>query len=70
MLNMNQRQYIKLGNNIAVDPCFIFCVNLSSWPYLNVKIKDIFDERSELTNVNRRSTPEGAKVNGSQEHTE
>ena len=25
-----------------------------------------FDERSELTDVNRRSTPAGAKVNGSQ----
>ena len=22
--------FIILGNNIAVDPCFIFCVNLSS----------------------------------------
>ena len=28
--------------------------------------KDVLDERSELTDVNRRSTPVGAKVNGSQ----
>ena len=28
--------------------------------------KDVLDERSELTQANRRSTPAGAKVNGSQ----
>ena len=28
-----------ISNNIGVDPYFIFCVNLSSWPYLNENIK-------------------------------
>ena len=28
--------------------------------------KDVLDERSELTQANRRSTPAGAKVNGAQ----
>ena len=40
--------YIKTqGNNIAVDPMLTLFVNLSSWPFLNVKIKEVCDERSE-----------------------
>ena len=34
----------KKSNNIGVDPSFVFCVNLSSWLFLNQKTLKMFDE--------------------------
>ena len=67
--NLSSGPYLNEG----IKRCFVLRSYYRSAKQVNFLYSRLivaFDERSELTDVNRRSAPAGAKVNGSHNHAE